>query len=186
MLKKFSKFWHREAKINLEFEPYIITINGHTLQIMKATDDVIPDLLLLEQKVYSGRTPWDRFSFKTELAKWHNSLYLVMYEKSQLVAFIGSRFAKNDMHVTNIAVDPRYQRQKIGSYLLKYMIERARFNHMESVSLEVRADNIPAQDLYKKLNFEFDQVYENYYEDHIDAIQMVLYLKPRKVIGKRN
>ena len=41
---------------------------------MKASDENIADLLGLEQEVYFGRTPWSRFSFKSELKKHANSL----------------------------------------------------------------------------------------------------------------
>ena len=53
----------------MSFSPFITTIGGLTLQVMQAGDENIPDLLVLERQVYSGHTPWSKFSFETELKK---------------------------------------------------------------------------------------------------------------------
>lgn len=187
MLKKFSEFWHEEPAKNMEFEPYVTTINGHLLQLMKASDEIIVDLLQLEQKVYAGRTPWDKFSFKTELAKWRNSLYLVAYESSQLVGFIGMRLNEKDMHITNIAVDPQYQRQGIGKLLLQIAIDKGYQNDARTVSLEVNINNKKARNLYHNFGFDVTQVHEKYYQDdgtNADALEMHLYLKPQTIKRK--
>lgn len=182
MLKKFRNFFHpAEDKLDMNFTPFITTIAGMTLQVMQATDDNIPDLLVLEKEVYSGQTPWNTFSFKTELAKRQNSLYLVVYHESDLVAFIGARFYPRETHITNIAVTPEFQGKGIATYLMELMIDRARKNDSEGVSLEVRIDNEVAQGLYSRLGFESTFIRKNYYQDNTDAINMMLWLKPRQI-----
>ena len=151
------------------------------MQVMQATDDNIPDLLILEKQVYSGSTPWSSFSFKTELAKRQNSLYLVVYHESTLVAFIGARFHPRETHVTNIAVAPEFQRKHIATYLMNFIIDKARINDSEAVSLEVRVDNRGAQSLYRKLGFKSTFIRKNYYQDDTDAINMMLWLTPHRV-----
>lgn len=65
MLKKFNQFFHPQInRIDMSFTPFMANVNGNILQIMQATDDNIPDLLVLEEQVYSGRTPWNKFSLK--------------------------------------------------------------------------------------------------------------------------
>lgn len=66
MLRKFSLFFH-PVEIDLSFSPFVLRLENETYQIMKASDENIADLLKLEQEVYFGRTPWSRFSFKSEL-----------------------------------------------------------------------------------------------------------------------
>lgn len=102
----------------MSFTPFMTTIGDYRLQLMQASDNDIPALLELEKEVYSGQTPWNHFSFKTELEKRKNSLYLVVYQASDLVAFIGARFHPREAHITNIAVAPKYQGHQIGSSLL--------------------------------------------------------------------
>ncbi|WP_127345547.1 ribosomal protein S18-alanine N-acetyltransferase [Lactobacillus amylolyticus] len=186
MLKKFktlNQFFHPESnQISMDFTPFVTTVGNNRLQVMLASDENIPDLLVLEKEVYSGQTPWSSFSFKTELRKRKNSLYLVVYEASTLVAFIGARFHPREAHITNIAVAPKYQGQHIGHMLLELMIERARQNNCECVSLEVRIDNDRAKRLYSELGFEATFVRKNYYQDtHTDAVNMVLWLKPHRI-----
>ena len=53
----------------MSFSPFALRLDNQTYQIMKASDENIADLLGLEQEVYFGRTPWSRFSFKSELKK---------------------------------------------------------------------------------------------------------------------
>lgn len=182
MLKKFNQFFHPRGLVDISFTPFVTSINGKILQVIQATDDNIPDLLVLEEQVYSGRTPWNQFSFKTELRKRHNSLYLVVYNESNLVAFIGARFTPEETHITNIAVAPNFQNQHIGRYLMEMMINRARDNDCDCVTLEVRTDNEVAQHLYQSLGFQGNFIRKNYYQDtHTDAMNMVLWLKPHQV-----
>lgn len=186
MLKKFRKineFFHQPAqRLTIDFSPFLVSIANKRLQIMKATDENIPDLLLLEKAVYSGHTPWDSFSFKSELSKRNNSLYLVVYQASTLAAFIGARFYSREVHITNIAVAPAFQGQHIGTYLLNLIIDFARKNNSELVSLEVRIDNDQAKTIYQKLGFEAAFIRKNYYQDtNTDAVNMILWLQPHKV-----
>ena len=93
MLKKFNQFFHQSVnQIDMSFTPFITNVNGKILQVMQANDDNIPDLLVLEQQVYSGRTPWNQFSFATELRKRNNSLYLVVYHASNLAPMNATKF----------------------------------------------------------------------------------------------
>lgn len=80
---------------------------------MQATSENIPDLLSLEKQIYSGRTPWDVISFKSEIGKKTNSLYLVVYQAATLVAFIGAHFYSREVHITNIAVAPAFQKSEL-------------------------------------------------------------------------
>lgn len=170
----------------MNFSPFVMLNHGQILQVMKATDNDIPALIILEKEVYSGHTPWSSFSFKTELEKRKNSLYLVVYDASKLVAFIGARFHPREAHITNIAVAPAYQGQHIGRRLLNLMIDRARQNQSECVSLEVRIDNQVAKHLYRSLGFEATFIRKNYYQNiHTDAVNMVLWLRPHQIKGKK-
>ncbi|MBC7032835.1 ribosomal-protein-alanine N-acetyltransferase, partial [Salmonella enterica subsp. enterica serovar Enteritidis] len=55
MLKKFNQFFHPQVnRIDMNFSPFMVNINGNVLKVMQATDDNIPDLLVLEEQVYSG------------------------------------------------------------------------------------------------------------------------------------
>lgn len=174
MLKKFNYFFHPD-EIDLSFPSYAVRMNNQTFQVMKASDENIADLLVLEKEVYSGRTPWNKFSFESELKKHSNSIYVVMYEGSTLVAFVGMRLQAQEGHITNIAVKPSYQHGGIGTYLLKTMIEIASRNGAIQMTLEVRTDNEKAKSVYKNLGFVPNFIRKNYYiNEHADALSMIL------------
>ncbi len=167
MLRKFSLFFH-PVEIDLSFSPFALRLENETYQVMKASDENIADLLKLEQEVYFGRTPW------SELKKHANSLYLVVYQGSTLVGFVGMRMQAQEGHITNIAVKPSFQRRGIGEFLLRTMIEMARKNHAVQMTLEVRSDNYNAQSLYRKLGFKDNFIRKNYYiTEQADAVNML-------------
>lgn len=170
----------------MKFDPFVLSVGDMRLLLMKAKDDNIMDLLMLEKAVYSGQTPWSSFSFESELRKSNNSLYLVAYDADNLVAFIGVRFHPREAHITNIAVAPNYQAKGIGSSLINLMIDKARQNNCECISLEVRVDNDKAKRLYRQLGFETTFIRKNYYQDtNTDAANMVLWLMPHPMKRKK-
>lgn len=164
----------------MNFEPVATVINEKVYQLMPATQADVPSLLNLEKAVYHGKTPWSGQTFYSELKK-HNRIYLVVYHESTLVGMIGARFHPRETHITNLAVNPAYQGQKIGTWLLKVVIELAKQNASELVSLEVNINNTVAKKLYQSLGFESTFIRKNYYRDtHTDAINMILWLEKGK------
>jgi ribosomal-protein-alanine N-acetyltransferase len=83
----------------------------------------------------------------------------------------------DEVHIENIAVEPEWRGKGIGSYLLKFVIEK---NKNCDFYLEVRPSNSPAISLYKKFGFFEVGRRKKYYGDE-DAIMMVR----RKEIIKR-
>lgn len=185
MLKKFKQlnnFFHPlKTDLGFEFTPFVATINDQIFQVMEATEEDIPTLMAFETEVYHGVATWSIGKFRSELRK-DNSLYLLVYHESQLVALIGARFYLKETHITNLSVVPDFQNQGIGTWLMELMIDLARQKSSELVSLEVRIDNEKAKQLYKKLGFEALFIRKNYYRDlQLDAINMVLWLKPHRL-----
>lgn len=175
MWKKFSEFLHGSHQ-DPQFQPFLAEVDGLHLQVMKSTSDDILALLQMERDIYHGHMPWRQLDFQNQLHR-RNCLYLSLYDKSTLAAFIGMRFATREAHITNITVAPAYQHHGIGSYLLDLMIMKARTAGCEKVSLEVRADNKIAQRLYQHAGFKTTLVRPGYYDKHHDGLEMVLDLK---------
>ena len=89
-----------------------------------------------------------------------------------MVGYAAIRFTPADAHVTNIAVDPRWQRRGIASELLLELAWKARERECQGWSLEVRASNKAAQELYRRFGFVPAGVRKKYYENVEDAIVM--------------
>ena len=74
--------------------------------------------------------------------------------------------------LANIAIAPQYRKQNKGSILLKHLIEIARAQECETMTLEVRKSNQAAIALYEKFGFSPINVVKRYYSDGEDAILM--------------
>ena len=74
-----------------------------------------------------------------------------------------------NIDIVNIVVDPLYRNLGIAISLIE-SIEK-NYPGCEHLFLEVRADNIPAISLYKKMSFLEINRRENYYGD-VDALVM--------------
>ena len=73
------------------------------------------------------------------------------------------------------ADDPEYRRQGIGRRLLAYALRQMMQDWARSSFLEVRAINLPAQEMYRKFGYEATGRRRHYYLDNDeDAIIMFL------------
>jgi ribosomal-protein-alanine N-acetyltransferase len=174
MWKKFNDLLHGPRPV--AFQPFLADIGGLHLQVIRSDKSDILALLEMERQIYDGQMPWRQRDFQNELAR-RDSLYLSLYDKSRLAAFIGMRITPKDAHITNISVLPDYQKRGIGTYLLGFMIEHAKSAGCREVSLEVLADNKGAQRLYKRFGFKTALVRPGYYDKNHDGLEMVLNLK---------
>jgi len=68
-------------------------------------------------------------------------------------------------HVISIAVLPGHQREGIGYELMREAMRSMLDYNAKECYLEVRASNVPAVKLYKKMEFEISRTIEGYYAD---------------------
>jgi ribosomal-protein-alanine N-acetyltransferase len=82
-------------------------------------------------------------------------------------------FSGDDGHVTTIAVEPSWQRTKIGTRLLLHLLRRGIVKGAKNFTLEVRMSNEAAQSLYRTFGFVPAGVRKGYYvETNEDAMVM--------------
>jgi len=79
-------------------------------------------------------------------------------------------------HVISIAVLPEHQRKGIGGALLRKAMKAMVNYKAKECYLEVRASNVPAVNLYRKMEFEIIRTITGYYADREAA-----YLMARKL-----
>jgi ribosomal-protein-alanine N-acetyltransferase len=81
----------------------------------------------------------------------------------------------DEAHVATIAVDPEYRGRGIGRRLLVQGLKSAIQNGSRIATLEVRASNITAQNLYRSFSFEVVGRRQRYYRDNNeDALIMTV------------
>jgi ribosomal-protein-alanine N-acetyltransferase len=99
--------------------------------------------------------------------------YLVAEEDEALVGYAGLLAAGEQADVLTIAVATSQWGQGIGSRLLAALLAEARQRGCTEMFLEVRADNLRAQRLYKWFGFAEIGIRRGYYQPSgTDAIVM--------------
>ena len=128
-------------------------------------------VLRIEGQVYPR--PWSLPLFMSELNMRNSRYYVVARFEGSVVGYCGMMFTGDDAHVTTIAVDPSYQRQKIGTRLLLQGTQESLARGCRHLTLEVRIGNVAAQTMYRQFGFKAAGVRKNYYaESNEDALVM--------------
>lgn len=146
------------------------------------TDDVIVHLvplrrrhlrsvLRIESEVYPK--PWSFALFMSELNLRGTRHYVAARAEGNVIGYAGLMFALDEAHITTIAVDPAWQRQKVGTRLMAHLARVAIARGSRHITLEVRLSNSPAQAMYRRFRFDTEGVRKNYYADaNEDALVM--------------
>lgn len=178
-----SWFLAKKAEVDRVFFPKIVKeemVNGRSLTLRNGKElelrlgDVadIEVITAIQEACYGGKAPWGRLIVYNELQSRTSAFLLVMDEEQEL-AFIALSVRKGKVHITNIATDPRYQRQGIAFFLLEIAADIGRQLEQRILSLEVRVSNVGAIRLYEKFGFKKRFIKKKYYQDNDeDALEM--------------
>jgi len=128
-------------------------------------------VLRIESQVYAR--PWSLSLFVSELALRTTRAYYVARVSGVLCGYGGLMVTDDDGHVTTLAVDPAWHRNKIGTRLLLTLAREAVRRGACTLTLEVRVGNHAAQEMYRRFGFRPAGIRKNYYvETNEDALVM--------------
>ena len=108
----------------------------------------------------------------TELLEQDSIGLLIAYDQAkeesasyrEIVGYCLYQITFEQAEVLRIGTDPKYQRQGIASQVLNRLHELLQLNQVESLLLEVRADNTAAIALYEQQAFSIIYRRRNYYK----------------------
>jgi ribosomal-protein-alanine N-acetyltransferase len=133
----------------------------------------IQSVIELDQISFS--LPWPERSFRFELTDNPASRCWVAEANGRVVGMLVAWLFVDEAHIATIATHPDYRRQGIARKLLTYTLQSAMREGVQSSFLEVRASNLPAQDMYRKFGYVEVGRRKHYYRDNgEDAILMNL------------
>ena len=132
------------------------------MNIVPMNEHHVPKIALLEQECFAD--PWSQQSIASEL---HNplSLWLVAQEGQTLLGYVGSQTCLDETDMMNIAVSPASRRQGVARALIEALVSALRQRGSKQLTLEVRASNGPARQLYESLGFLQVGLRKNYYRN---------------------
>jgi ribosomal-protein-alanine N-acetyltransferase len=136
----------------------------------------IPALSALEPVLFSDDA-WSERTWWAELAGRPRRCYVIAEQSGTVVGYAGVDCGGEVADVMTIAVAPPAQGQGLGTVLLHWLIAEARRAGAEHLMLEVRADNLGAQQLYSAAGFAVLTVRSRYYQPgDVDALIMRMHL----------
>lgn len=101
--------------------------------------------------------------------------YFVLEQDGRILGYANLRILAGEGEIQRIAVLPEYRRLGAGRKLMDAMVEHARANQVYAITLEVRAGNQAARNLYESYGFASEAVRKGYYRNPPeDAIIMWL------------
>ncbi len=161
----FKLTYIRKSQAEVEYEKKQKAVIGE----MSAED--IDAICEIEQLCFES--PWSRESFEKELYDNKLAKYVVARVDGKVIGYGGMWVIFDEGHITNIAVHPDYRGRRIGEKILEAMMDTAKKNKVENVTLEVRTSNLAARNLYKKFGFADAGIRKGYYADNgEDAVIM--------------
>ena len=131
--------------------------NGPPLRLLNTGD--LPAVLDIERRAYP--LPWSETQLRQSLAGEH--LVWGLHLDGRLAAYLIAMRVLDELHILNLAVDPKLQRRGLARRLFNAVRDDAESCGARHVFLEVRASNTPAQALYAGLGFCESGRRRNYY-----------------------
>lgn len=138
----------------------------------------LPQVHAMEERLFSD--PWSMLSFSHELGNPAAILRVALFNE-QVIGYVCIHSLLDVTHVLKVTVLPHFRRKGIGSRLLQSALQELQDKHMaiREVTLEVRASNNPAINLYRRLGFSERGRRRGYYRrPDEDALIMSLSLHP--------
>jgi ribosomal-protein-alanine N-acetyltransferase len=143
---------------------------NNIINIEKAGSDNIEEMLRIEKKAFASH--WNKQTFIDELSA-ENGYYIVAREGNKILGYAGFRHVLDEGHITTLAVHHKFRKKGIGRKLVEHLINDAKNKGLKKLFLEVRQSNIPAQKLYKRINFKIIDRRREYYQHPVeDALVM--------------
>ena len=115
-----------------------------------------------------GLHHWSYNAFVSEFTNEY-SHYLTCVDSldnTNIIGYIGYWKILDEGHITTLAVNPLYRRNGFADILLYNLIINAIKKKIKWLTLEVRASNLSAQNLYRKFLFKNLGIRKKYYQDN--------------------
>lgn len=120
----------------------------------------LAQVLDIERRAYPF--PWTDGIFR-DCLKVGYSAWVVTSPADEVLAYALMSMAVGEAHILNLCVEPAYQQQGLGRFLLTHLQRLARGAGMDLMLLEVRKSNAAAIALYDSMGFHKLGVRKGYY-----------------------
>lgn len=124
-------------------------MNGISVRQAKLFD--VPAMARIERDSFDA--PWSADEITKDVTAG-DAVYVAVAETGgEKAGYADMRIIAGEAQIYNIAVAPEFRRQGIGEALLRHLVDTGKERGCRLITLEVRAGNEAAMELYKKLGF---------------------------------
>ena len=97
---------------------------------------------------------------------------LVFEEDGEIQGYLLGSILLDEGEIANVATAPKHRKKGVAKKLMDAFEEKAKTQGVETMFLEVRVSNLPAQSLYSAYGYEKIATRKKYYPDGEDAFVM--------------
>ena len=158
---------------------------SYTVRRMREED--IPQVVEIEKIAFSR--PWTKSIFKAALLLPYAAYYVAVEdtpgEKSgadpheKVVGMCGVKKIFEEGDISNVAVRPEYRGRGISRKMLNVLMQEAREDGVQAFTLEVRAGNEIAVNLYESLGFRTEGIRPRFYDDPVEDA-LIMWQRPQE------
>ena len=140
--------------------------NIHKIVLRGMTKDDIPAVERIEQTCFSDAWSEKLLSDMLE-SKWDEA-WVLAAEDGTVIGYANFRFLAVEGELMRIAVLPEHRGRGESKKLMDRLEISAKEKEAPDLTLEVRAGNTSAVNLYKSYGFQAEAVRKNYYHDPVE------------------
>ena len=123
----------------------------------------MPAVVAIEQDSFEFPCTENEFLM---MLRQRNCIGLVAKRDCEVQAFALYELQRHSFELLNIAVDPKYRRSGIGSYIVSKLIGKLSTTRRRSITAVVRESNLPAQLFLRAVGFRAVEVLRGHYVQH--------------------
>ncbi|MDP8220473.1 MAG: ribosomal protein S18-alanine N-acetyltransferase [Candidatus Stygibacter frigidus] len=139
--------------------------------IDRMTLEDLSQVIEIEKAVFSN--PWEEEMFYSSLTHYH-CWKLFNKSASRIIGYLIGEKVMDEFSIYNLAICKEYQKQGLGSWFTRGIINHMRDYGARVFFLEVRRSNNAALRLYERLGFKEIYFRKGYYSEPLeDAIVMM-------------
>ena len=140
------------------------------IEISRFSEEHLTAVLEIERSSFPD--PWSEGMFREELKDDGRRMPLVITDESAVAGYGIGWLVLDEFHLGNLAIRPGQRGRGLGRRLLSEMLERAAAGGCRMATLEVRASNETAKELYHSFGFKEVAIRKKYYGSE-DALVMI-------------
>ena len=165
-----------------------IFLHTDTLIIRPMRQDDLEQVEAIDRVSFS--IPWPKKAFQYELNDNPRSTLWVAEantpgRKNQVVGVIVSWLIMDEVHIATLAIHPNHRGKGIAQRLILASLQDAVKKGARQATLEVRANNIPAQELYRGFGFIVVGRRVRYYRDNNEDALIMTVTELEEIQGDR-